>query len=80
MKDTESPRLLHKSHLNPRKRSPSDMDMAFSLLQLIVAPLILPLLPPATVHFLTENDRPVLEEDVGTSFSDYDDPKATLES
>lgn len=42
--------------------------VSFSFLQLIVAPLILPLLPPATVLFLTENDRPVIEQDVEANY------------
>jgi len=40
------------------------MDMVFSSLQLIVLPLIIPFLPPAAVHFLTENDKPAIEQNV----------------
>lgn len=41
------------------------MDMALpSFFQLIVVPVILPLLPPAAVMFITDTETPAIEKNV----------------
>ena len=56
------------------------MDMAFpSFVQFIVVPVILPLLPPAAVMFLTEEQPPAIEKNV-EEFTATDSSESTDKS
>jgi len=87
MTNNESPRISHQTHkvrtllLQHKSFNPQmDMDASFSILQLIVAPLIIPLLPPAAVHFLTENERPSLDQNIEELSLQPNEPNETSES
>lgn len=41
-----------------------DMATSFSFFQLIIVPIILPLLPPAAVMFITDTETPAIEQNV----------------
>ena len=64
------------------------MDIAIpSVFQLFVIPIIIPLLPPAAVMFITDSDTPAIEKNVEeftatetTETSGKTDPKGESES